>query len=254
MLDAPIEPDLSRRCRRAGRCPDHERLPIPGTDATVRVGALLETEDGLCRCCEQHVAQAVRELPMDYAELSTILATTSGNGMGERLTGTRERPIPIRVAVEAIMVAIDDEVQFWAGAIGPWDRRAAHHSRPGARIALGVGVLTRNWAAWLSAGFYEQPVWAGDGSPVIDPDGYWLTQSIDGLAGALHLLRQHELVKVIAGRTELVTRKSAPCPRCQTLTLIQSNGSLTVECARCGTRWTDQAYREMCWVIAESYA
>jgi len=252
MIDAAI--DLSRRCRRAGRCPDHERLPIPGTDATARVGALLETEDGLCRCCETTVRQAVRELPMDYAELHTILGTTPGNGMGERLSGTRERPIPIRVAVEALMVALDDEVEFWAGAIGPWDRRAAAQSRPGARISRGVGVLTRNWATWLSAGFYEQPVWAADGSPVIDPAGYWLTQSVDGLGGALALLRLHELVRILAARTELVTRKPAPCPRCQTQTLTQANGTLTVECARCGTRWTHEQYHEMCLIIARSYA
>jgi transposase-like protein len=72
----------------------------------------------------------------------------------------------------------------------------------------------------------------------------------DGLEGALEMLRLHDLVRSVAGRTELVHKLPAPCPSCDRLALIRANGSSTIECEACHRRWTEQDYERLCLVLA----
>lgn len=209
-------------------------------------GVYLPTPAGLCETCTQHVTQALRQLPMDYVELDTIMATT-GTFMSEMVVSSRELPIPIRVSIDTLQRAITHEAEAWVEPLAEqlgirWDTQQARDSRPGHSLQRASRILAHSVPALLM--LPEQTYRHHSEPDLIDRDG---------LDGALELLWLHDLVRIVAGRNALTHRLPAPCPACGGLTLVRLNGADHVECERCHDRWTEDDYRRLCLVLASDY-
>lgn len=242
------------RCRRADRCADRERAierpavcePCachngPGwactvlggcghlhPEQTVYYGAHIATPDGLCETCTAHCAHAIRHLKGDVAELSMLIGRTGG-GQGDKVTQTRELPVPIRLGVEALRAEIDDQTQVWAELVAEalgieWDTQKARDSRMGVRVTRAADLLVQAIDTLVALPEQELFGWDADGRPA-DESTY-----MDGVDAALHLSHLHWRAYRIAGRTRLVHRLLPRCEFCGQRTLVRDDGD---EDARC---------------------
>jgi len=231
------------RCARDHRCANREKISPPqvcdecechgpGYPCSIEggcghlhptekrtVGARIDVLVGLCGSCGNHVAQALRELPMDYVELSTLLGERGGNPAADVVLSSRDLPIPIRTSIYDLQTAICHEATSWAEPIAEhlgigWDTQRARDSRPGVTLQRASRLLTHavDTLLGLPAQTYR------DHS---SPD--WVDR--DGIDDALELLRLHDLVRLAAGRTALVHQLPAPCPSCNSLALVRRNGA-----------------------------
>jgi hypothetical protein len=235
-------PPVPHRCRRANRCPERERL----ADGTV-LGGQIPATDGLCPSCTRHTEQAITELPVDYTELDMLLGKTSAIG-GPLVGGTRELPVPIRLSIEAVQAAIVHEVWCWAESVAEvmrigWDSYDTGHSRPGFRVQRATRLLGSATSVLLSLRNVVHIGWDTDRPAAVERDG---------ITGALLLLDLHHQTRQVAGRTRLVHRLPAPCPRCWFSALERPNGDDIITCTNCARRYTWDEYDKLCNALASS--
>lgn len=259
------------RCVRGTRCPGRERVTEragggcecdchgggldapcsePGgcghlhTSTKRWVGAAITADRGLCRSCTSTVEQAIREMPMDYVELETLIGRHGSAELAEQVTVTAELKVPINLTIESIQVAICNETQLWVELVAEqmgmtWDTQDAARSRPGVTLQRACKILTNTVPTLLT---------------LPDQDIRWSLTSDweqrDGLAGGLELLWLHDLVRSVAGRSALVHKLPAPCPKCDRVALIRPNGSSTVQCEFCHELWSEKDYERLCLVLA----
>lgn len=224
----------------------HEIEMEPAADAPLCGGAIL-TPEGLCEGCTRRVASALAELPTDYVELNLLLASGESGIFTDIVTGTRELPIPIRVSVEALQASIVHEAQAWAEPVAErlgidWDTARVAHCRPGHTLQRASQLLANAVGTLLALPAQEYRHHA---------TGEW--HELDGIDGAIELLRLHDLVRFVAGKTKLVHRLPAPCPRCERMSLVRHNGSEVVQCEGCGVRWGFDDYTRLTLILAEDY-
>lgn len=266
--DGEDEIDRSHRCQRDKRCTEAEKLKVtvkgqtgpdgrPGT-RDVWVGGPITTPEGLCRSCTRTVAQAIREIPMDYAELQTLLGVPPASS-DVMVSFSRDLPIPIRLAIKTLQEAIDHEVTCWAEPIADklgvtWDTNLVRYRmRPGHRIKRAALLLEPNVETLLALPVQDMAAWESRGvrAPLFDEEGKFGDYvELTGLDGGLRLLRLHDLVRLTAGRTRLVHRLPAPCPHCEQLALVRYDGSDQVDCERCKRSWPEEDYKRLCHILA----
>ena len=249
------EPDDSHRCARNRRCADRKK--ITGDDGEKHwAGYPIPTARGLCESCYRNLAQSVPHLIGDYVELTTILGVT-GAGSDDQIRFSRELPIPIRLAVKTLQEQIVTEVEIWVEPVSEalgidWlSTTQQAMSRPQFRVHRAVNLLVHALPTLLAVPPQEVSAWDRDGLPTWDDvfDCQDVTH-LDGVDGAMRMLRLHELTKIVAGRGELTHKLAAPCPRCDRLTLVRDNGTSDVHCQACKDRWPEADYQRLCLVLA----
>jgi hypothetical protein len=242
------------RCARHTRCAD--RVKETREDDTKHwVGARIEQHRGLCVSCTRHLSQAIPKLPMDYVELTSLLGV-AGAGSDDNVRFSRELPIPIRLAIKTLQEQVVSETSTWVAPVAEvhgmdWlSTTEESMSRPQYRVVRACRILTNTVPALLRLGAQEVSAWDSQGMPVWDEEfDCQDTVMLDGVDGALRLLRLHELIKVVSGRGELTHRLPAPCPRCERLALVRDNGTSEVYCKACGDRWGEDDYKRLCLVL-----
>lgn len=244
--DAVARGRTDYRCSRGNRCSDRVR----DTETGEWAGAELRAVAGLCRICGSRGRDAVTQLPTDYAELSMLLAP-SRTGAGTPISGTRERPVPIRLGVEALMAEIDAEVSWWAESVldslGAADVAWANdvnRKRPGARVDYGARILRYYWHELLTLPTQLH---------VVHDDGRHEYLERDGLDAADVILNLHQRVAALAGRTDRVTRLPAPCPKCHTTALVRANGAENITCRCCSAILRPDEYTALVSVLAADW-
>lgn len=234
---------IPHRCRRGTRCPERERLG----DGTV-LGGLIPAADGLCPSCTRHAELAITALPTDYVELDMMLGRTSAIG-APLVSGTRELPIPIRTSVEAVQAAIVHEAWCWAESVAEvmridWDSYDTGHCRPGFRVQRAARLLSSAVTVLLALRDVVHIGWEDADRPV--------AVERDGITGALLLLDLHHQTRRVAGRTRLVHRLPAPCPRCWYSALERPDGDDSITCTNCARRFTWDEYNRLCNALSMS--
>ncbi|MCP3801840.1 hypothetical protein NLX83_21475 [Allokutzneria sp. A3M-2-11 16] len=233
--------DTAYRCHRGHRCTDAERVELAllaphlvraDGPRWVRLGARIATLNGLCSVCTEHVRRAISALPLDYAELSTVLGVSGGGG-AERVAGSRELPVPVRLEVEATQRKIAFEADRWAEIVADvrclsW---AVDGLRPAVMIERAAALLTERLDVLLTVPPWPVTEWNAEGAE-------WSVVECDGLTGALTLMALHTAVTALAGRAEQDTRLPMPCPRCERLALRRPNGTDHADCRACHHRLT----------------
>jgi hypothetical protein len=190
----------------------------------------------------------------DLGQVVDLYATVAGQlvpgqAAGERVAGTREAPLPLRVTpldltmprrrhnltAEARLhpddqvgvLAVASELDFWAQ-----DWRAARDMRE-----VGPSPTVVEIVDWLS----NRLDWA---------QRHYLV--IDEYAADIHrLVRQ---LRAATGMGALVHRLAAPCPTCDLVELVREDGADYVECRNCHRLWTEEEYRRLCIILAAESA
>lgn len=209
----------------------------PAARPSCRDGCQRMTAAGLCRWCAERLARELEELPNLVAEVEASTAAAGGNG--ERITGTRDAPVPVRVgAVSWIGSAPPGAVETdWpedqtgptpiAALLGSWARLVAeerHVNQPVGRVGALVEFLRRHHD-WITA-----QMWADD------------------YAGEVHAAWQ--VGRSLAGVRSDVFRLPVPCPTCSRTELVRQNGADRIECEGCGRIWRESEYRHLVLVLA----
>jgi hypothetical protein len=191
-------------------------------------------------------------------ELTTLLGV-AGQGSSDNVRFSRELPIPIRLAVKTLQEQIVSETSTWVAPVAEvhgmdWlSTTEESMSRPQYRVVRACRILANTTDTLLNLGPQEVSAWDSQGMPVWDEDyDCQDTVELDGVDGALRLLRLHELIKIVAGRGELQHRLSAPCPRCDRLALVRDNGTSDVYCKACGDRWPEEDYLALALVLTSN--
>jgi hypothetical protein len=252
----PTPPPEPFHCRRAGWCAEWETVRDPVTgDHTGRIGARLEQADGLCPVCTAEVGHALRHLPGDVAELTSIIGRPLSSALREPITGPKLGPrMPIREDIEALRTLIIHEVCSCARAVArdadvSWDRFDEEHSRIGDRVQRACQLLTYRLPRFLDLGPTEYRarslgVRRTDGH---DPDtttrygdDYWITR--DGVDSAISLLGLHRRAYIAAQRHTTLVPVYGYCPNCGRgpEVLRRELGKGHADCKHCHHRVSEQ--------------
>lgn len=219
--------------------------------ATVKLGARIVAEQGLCPTCTRVTTDAIAELPRDYVDLTHALAHGTA-GLAELVTATKDLPAPLRVSIAAFKAELVRVATSWAEPVADilrvdWDSQEMdRHTRPGYALQRAARILAQNMPVLLALRDVEIRVWADNGH-------YNRFEPRDGLDGATDLLQLHRIARAALGQTKLVHQLPAPCPNCGNRALVRDSGDDKVHCQRCRLQWPEEDYRRLTLVLAADY-
>ncbi len=197
----------------------------------------------VCGGCRERVRGDLLWLPDAYAVLP--LQFPPNGSASERVSGSREAPLPIRVdpldldlparqanPTAAARLHPEDQIGHLSVAttLDSWvrDWRAVRDMRE-----LGPEPTVPNLVAWLA----NRLDWALDNHPAAD-------EFADEITSLARVLRRTN------GTDKLVHRLSAPCPTCELVELFREDGADYVECRNCHRLWTEDEYHRLCVILA----
>lgn len=253
------QPSTEHRCYRGERCASAEKVAVStcGGDCghthrteTARIGGPIMPARGLCLPCLGTTTEAVTGLLTDYTELMSRLAD-HGTGMAERVSASMESPMPLSVPLLTLAERIVELATYWGELVAEklhitWDSNLVdHHTRPGVALQRAVRLVAVNMPVLLALTDQPRCEWGPNGT-----HRTWV--ELDGLDGALELLRCHELTRLHLRKTRLVHRLPEPCPSCDQERLVRFDGESQVDCRnpRCRSSWTEEDYGRLVHILA----
>lgn len=209
------DPDAPRVCANP-RCTE----PDPDQRGQTRRTPTLRT---FCDGCERRIARLLAELPTVYAALHVALTPTGGEG--EKVSGSKAAPLPLREDVAALI----DDIERTVTTLEDGLRRAWGWTAK-TPPAGGRGVRVQASCRWLLAAV--TPLLA---SPAGGDHGVALLELEARASRALGTSRPETI------------RLSAPCPACDLLSLARRNGGDRVRCTnpRCRSSWSEDEYERL---------
>lgn len=177
--------------------------------------------------CAGHESQLV----MLLEQIPAVVAWLGGNlqrqqGRGERVSGSRTAPAPLRIEVVDHVELICAQISSWSGLLAEERGLAGPSGKRGVNGQVGFLLAHIDWIAGRS--------WSVDLIAELW-DAVGVAQRIAPWKAARHHLPM-------------------PCPRCDSLTLTRWDGDELVRCARriggCGSSWTSSDYDRMLTVMA----
>jgi len=193
-----------------------------------------ETDGVLCQACERAVKAALAELPMLVARLHTELAP--GSGGGEKVSGSRDAPAPLRVNVSALMQDIRGMLEDWQDAVRENEGyiTVIYKGREGHRVEDAARWLTRQ---------LDQLIHHPDGVNACDE---------------IRAYRDRAL-RAFGKDDPKPDRMPAPCPNmlddgtsCDRMGLIRHNGASQIICTACGRVWSEDEYERLIIILADA--
>lgn len=244
-LAEPVPGAQGHRCARAGRCLRAEVDARSGW----RLGAATATSDTLCDGCAGAVRRALDALPGDYLSLELIVDQHTRHQ--EKVSGSRELPVPPRLDILDLQAAIDTELSTWVEPVAEalridWDTQAVSRWRPGPRTSRAARLLAAQVPVLLALGPVDIVV-PGSGGP-----RHATVTTRTGVEAAVCLLDHHQRARLLVSGGTGDARLPVPCPRCEGV-LIRPNGMSHVGCRSCGSTWPEHDYQRLCLVLAEDY-
>lgn len=192
------------------------------------------TAQTLCTPCVDRIGVWLRELPLQITVLKgSRQRETTGDRVGGR-TVHRTAPLPGRLDVLNLLgpAAWTDQIRDPHG-----DAREDQRGQlPIAGVLIGwVRLITeeRRWNPPISLAPESLAVWLAEPKPLA-----WASRR--PWAGDLHD-ELDELMRTVRDTTRLRPRRRAvpqPCPRCDSLTLVETDHQLYTECGTCGSMYT----------------
>ncbi|MGH8571858.1 MAG: hypothetical protein ACREX8_04685 [Gammaproteobacteria bacterium] len=217
----------------------------------VKTGALIVAATGLCLTCTRIVTDAITQLPRDYVDLHLALSHNT-TGLHELVTGSTDPPAALRVNVAALAAELATTATMWAEPVAEklgisWDSgRMGRHTRPGNALQRATRILVGAIPVLLALRDVEVQTWADNG-------WYRTYDPADGIDGALTLHGLHQITRATLGHTKLVHQLPAPCPHCDTMSLVRDDGDDHVHCQRCHLRWPEADYRRLTLILTSGH-
>ncbi len=219
----------------------------------------------LCGPCRRQTGRVLAELPETYVHLYLALPRSSGGG--QRISGTRETPIPLSAEVEALMRGIVEAVTCWDELVRDRaglhvDTLAAGRSRDSVALTSACRTLAAHLDAFAGLPSCEVLRWDETAGPTTRPAGAhmerradpqvgaWTVVDMTGAQGAIELMRLAGRARHLLGRTRLVHRLDVPCPTCGVKALTRQDGAGQVRCESCGRAEPEERYQRLVVVLA----
>lgn len=198
------------------------------------------TGQPLCDSCVQRFLDATDPrralgLPALVRELHLRLAP-GGGADRPRVSGTQERPLPIRADVYELTRQIEDVALSWAEVVADVVRIRPARNVDGALLLLHLHswrlLEIQAWPMRRSVPFADDgTVTAGDDDLGLTmAGGALLIVELDGVDGAIELLDRRARARRLLGHVRSRTALPLPCPSCREQTLVLWAGSDTVDC------------------------
>lgn len=254
--------DGQRPCARGDRCLEADFSHGPD-GMRVRQGAL--GYRALCDSDRTFLLTCVEALPGYYEELADRIGDKS-SGHGEKVSGSREAPIPINVTVDELMVELVNVIASWAGRVEHVARLTSVFTDGPLRAAAGepVALMCQTLAAHLDVllALTAEPMtrfvtladaakYAAAGVPghVHPHAGYAeVTPDLSGADAGLEIIKLNGRCRWLLGYTGKDDRIGGRCLSCEQLdVLIRPDGAAGLadhaECSACGARYYGDQYR-----------
>lgn len=198
----------------------------------------------VCDGCRTRLDRDLAEI----AELHALLpdALEPGRQGTQRVSGTREAPVPLRLDVldlslplrgaEAVTDPYGDQTGHLpvVAKLDQWVLDWRDTRDRGERLPVPtVYQLTR----WLA----NRLSWACDEHPAVDEFAREIVETLAALRG-------------VHGLTRLRHRLPAPCPSCELLTVYRDDGADWIECGGCGRLWSEDEWARLVTVLAAEVA
>lgn len=194
------------------------------------------TQDVLCVRCYDLTEADLLFLPEGYTTLWTLLPP--GQGAGDRVSGSRDKPIGIRADVHDLMQDMAGKLGAWADLVrferrlaGPHLTLTRHAPAPPRNLDA---VRVHTLAAWL----LPHHEWLATGPAAVD-----YGEEIRDLA---HQTRR--IAGLYPARPEI--KHGVPCRHCDALALYIAPGSDWIECGACGNLLSQAEYTEWVGMLA----
>lgn len=222
-----------------------------------RVPAL--TPRVFCEPCTRLIGRSLDELPELYVRLSCELGQKGQ--APERVSGSREAPVPPRLDVDAlmrrmvsVMASWDQRVRAVAGLTHPGEElaRKRRHGRALAgyteTLALRLAVLLSLPSVPMRRDIPIGEVTELDEGLVHVGAGYaTVIRPGSGETAGREILELHRQARGKLAETRLREHLDVPCPGCDCLSLERISGSdQAAECSLCGRQMDSGAYTQ--WV------
>lgn len=201
-------------------------------------GAGVEDAGTLCRPCEEHAFGAIRQLHNDYRQLIPARVEIRSHISGPKVSGSSERPIPIRLGPDTLMSDIDIETLRWTLRITGGDPLPAADS---GRVHRCVEILSANLGTLIGLPTRIVPAWLPhpDGG---DTDGL---DALDGVDAVLRLAQLHHRAMVMLGLIETTTWLTEACHMCGLRTLTMSIEHSLISCRSCRNVWDQDEFARL---------
>lgn len=207
--------DLDQLCVADDRCRAYDRAR--------RTAALLETALPLCMPCLDGAQLDVGRLLWDYQDLANIIPRLGGGG--EVVSGSKERPTPLRLDVEALMAEIRHVTTTWehvARDVDSLSDPVEHGVRGGWAVQTAVQVLQPR--VYRIAAVEKVEVFPTGVEDESEP--------MSGAEGLLALVDLHRAARRKLGLTRKTNEVWGACPSCGLGTLMHDDGRYQTALAR----------------------
>lgn len=190
-------------------------------------GVGVERPGSLCRSCEAHAFDAIRQLPDDYDALGASRTEQRSKVSGPFVTGSSERPIPIPLGIDTLMTEINEETARWA-------RRLPGEGSDFTVISSALGTL-------VDLPPQKITVW------VPHPDGGDdIGETVlDGVDAVLRLSRLHERAVSALGLTDATPWLAEHCHVCGLRALTANMRDATIHCRSCRNVWDQDEFARL---------
>ena len=211
-----------------------------------------------CETDERRIASAIAGLPKTYAELRLLLPVTGQRE--ERVTGSREAPVPVNLDVQAFMRQVVWVACSWEDQV----RAAVRLSdlpdgrrRDGVALVQACRTLSAHLTALLSLPCETKVRFVPPRElPKLEPGAWWTDAAgdawaysdLNGTAAGLEFLQVHGRARGMLGLTRQRRRiTEIPCDGCRGKTLVQSEAKAggwepVVRCTACPVAYTGAHY------------
>jgi hypothetical protein len=227
-----------RECARGDRCSDYyiedgHRYPA-------------QTPRAFCDKDARWIAACLAALPGCYDALERELGEKSGTQ--ERVSGSREAPVPPRLDVDALMREYVHVLSSWherVAAAGNLDfpyTRISRFRRDRYAVHRACEVIAPRMSALfalegeLATRYVKIEDATGDTAGFVHPAaGYAeVDRVLSGADAGEEILRLYGKAVHVLGQFLERETMGAPCPKCDSLTMISTAGDDLLKCAMCG--------------------
>jgi hypothetical protein len=239
-----------RECSRGDRCSGYS------IENGHRVPA--QTPRAFCDKDARWITACLLVLPGCYDALERELGEKSGTR--ERVSGSRTPPVPVRLDIDALLREHVHILSSWHERVAaaanldfPYarvsrlrrDRQAVHRAvdviapRMSALFALEPGLMTRYVRITTDTGGVKP----GDAGFVRAAAGYAeVDRELSGADAGEDILRLYGKAVHVLGQFLEREEMGAPCPKCDSLTMISTAGEDRLQCAMCKYQPDEKEY------------
>lgn len=230
------------RCAAGRDCRDAETVDDPG-GKSVRRGAVIAAESGLCDACVRRIQYAIEDLPADYVALHVSLGEASTAG-GMKVNSTPTPAIPIDAHKFAVMTAISENLDRAAEIVSEALNCEPPSGKTAPRLGNAARMVAANLPKLLAAGDVSQWIWEKCdqrcGKNGCDAGEHLRLSDRNGIETALALREVHRRARGIIGELEKILRIERLCGECGAPRIYQDPATNIVFCKDCGHDWTEE--------------